>query len=215
MRYCGFGGARGRRWCSAGQTESHECWDCRSKTKVTSFFCQSCKVVQPIVGTQSAYEIFTLPLTFDVSRKLLNRQYLNFQRQLHPDRYMQSKELELKYAESRSAEVNEAYMELKDPIRRGKLLLRLRGHQVKEKDTLADPAFLMETMELREEIDDAQAQSELESLLSTVQSKYDIEIQHISSNFQKQQLDEAKASLYRLTYLQKMLDEIQKKLPSS
>ena len=54
-----------------------------------------------------------------------------------------------------TALVNEAFQTLKDPVRRGRYLLDLRGIDMgEETDTAMDPAFLMEQMELRENLDE-------------------------------------------------------------
>lgn len=42
------------------EKEEELCWDCHSKVKKTSMFCASCRAIQPPVGTQNAFEIFSL-----------------------------------------------------------------------------------------------------------------------------------------------------------
>ncbi len=53
-----------------------------------------------------------------------------------------------------AARLNEAYQVLKDPLRRGRYLLELRGMDLDDQQqSLRDTEFLMEQMELREELE--------------------------------------------------------------
>lgn len=63
------------------------------------------------------------PLEFDLSDRLLERQYKSIQRQLHPDLHSSGSKQQRLYSEQRSSEVNEAYNILLDPLKRAKLLV--------------------------------------------------------------------------------------------
>ena len=59
-------------------------------------------------------------------------------------------------ASQMAAQINAAYQSLKSPLERGRYLLKLSGIALDdEKDTQMDPAFLMEQMELREQLEEA------------------------------------------------------------
>ena len=75
---------------------------------------------------------------------------------MHPDRYMQKSSTEQDFSQSNSTYVNVAYRTLKDPTLRAKYLLQLEGFRaLDERSKTADPALLMEVMELREEVDES------------------------------------------------------------
>jgi hypothetical protein len=76
-----------RRRFGNAAAKSPECWDCRAQLKATSVFCASCRIIQPPIGSQNAFQVFTLPYKFNLSAKLLERQYLALQKQLHPDNF--------------------------------------------------------------------------------------------------------------------------------
>jgi molecular chaperone HscB len=61
--------------------------------------------------------------------------------------------------------INEAYQRLKEPIRRAAYLCELRGAPIAaEKNTAMPAQFLIEQMEWREELDEAQSEDDLDKL---------------------------------------------------
>jgi len=63
--------------------------------------------------------------------------------------------------------LNVAYRTLKDPISRAKYLLQLEGVKaLDERSKTADPALLMEVMELREEVEESGSAENLRALMA-------------------------------------------------
>ena len=101
------------------------------------------------------FELFGLPVTFDVDVDDLASRYREMQRSVHPDRFANASDQDRRLSLQMTALINEAFQTLKDPVRRGRYLLGLRGVDLgDETDTAMDPAFLMEQMELREQLDE-------------------------------------------------------------
>lgn len=99
--------------------------------------------------------MFRLPRTFFIDLAELDRQYIALQSQHHPDKFVGKSAAEMAAATAKSSLINEEYNALKDPIKRAQMLLPAPA------DTAADPALLLEMMELREQIaagDDLQAE---------------------------------------------------------
>jgi len=71
---------------------------------------------------------------------------------------------ELDYAQLQSSVINKAYHTLKDPLSRAQYLLKEQGIQVNESDSLSDPELLMEVMEFREELEEAQSEADIKPL---------------------------------------------------
>jgi molecular chaperone HscB len=64
-----------------------------------------------------------------------------------------------------SVRINEAYRRLKEPGKRAAYLCELRGAPIEAENNTAMPAqFLMEQMEWRESLDDAQGEADLDAL---------------------------------------------------
>ncbi len=104
------------------------------------------------------FELFGLPPRFDIDSADLSVRYRNLQRHFHPDRYASGSDQQRRLALQMTAHINEAFQILKDPLARGRYILGLQGVSTDEEtDTVMDPAFLMEQMELRESMQEARA----------------------------------------------------------
>lgn len=68
-------------------------------------------------------------------------------------------------AQALSARVNEAYQALRRPLARAEYILSRNNLPVSEEDQANDTAFMMEIMEARELIDDAEEASEVINLM--------------------------------------------------
>ena len=101
------------------------------------------------------FELFGLPVAFDLDADDLASRYRELQRRVHPDKFANASDQERRLSLQMTAQVNEAFQTLKDPVRRGRYLLSLRGIDTDEEtDTAMDPAFLMEQMEWRENLEE-------------------------------------------------------------
>ncbi|NOZ11453.1 MAG: co-chaperone HscB [Gammaproteobacteria bacterium] len=100
------------------------------------------------------FELFEIPVDFQVDLGRLSLRYRDLQRRIHPDRFVNATDQERRLSMQMTARVNEAYQSLKDPLQRGCYMLGLRGIDINaETDTVMDPEFLMEQMALRETLD--------------------------------------------------------------
>ncbi len=103
--------------------------------------------------TLNYFELFSLPQQYALDSAELTVRYRDLQRSVHPDRYARAGDQERRMSMQRATRINEAYETLGDPMRRGRYLLELRGHPPgDQQQTAGDPAFLMQQMELREEL---------------------------------------------------------------
>jgi molecular chaperone HscB len=101
----------------------------------------------------SHFDLFELPVSFDIDVGRLDARYRELQRSLHPDRFVSAGDRERLQSVQQATQVNEAYRTLKDPLLRGRYLLQLGGYTFDdEHHTTSDIDFLMEQMELRESL---------------------------------------------------------------
>ena len=99
------------------------------------------------------FELFDLPQVFDVDLRVLNQRYQALQLSVHPDRFVSEGEHQLLLATQITAYINQAFQALKDPLARARYLLELRGQwAVAEHETIKDEEFLMEQIELRQQL---------------------------------------------------------------
>ncbi len=121
------------------------------------------------------FKLFGLPERFALDAPQLDAAYRAVQAEVHPDRFAAAGDAQKRIAMQWATRVNEAYRTLKDPLARASYLLHLRGIDVGAEDNTAmEPAFLMQQIEWREEIDDASAArnvGELENLLDALRDE--------------------------------------------
>lgn len=145
------------------------------------------------------FHFLGLNQTFELDPAALESAYFAAQRSYHPDRFVNKPSEERIEAAQRSADANEAYHALKHPLTRAKHMLALSGTIVLDEANTAKPdqALLIEIMELQEAIAEGQ-KPDIPSLISTCEK-------NLSHAFQNNDLDAAKNSTIRLSYLYKLL----------
>jgi len=98
------------------------------------------------------FEIFGLPVDYAVDLDLLADRFLGLQKEVHPDRFAARPDQEKRLAMQWTTLVNTANETLRAPLPRAIYLLGLRGIELEHNPTLP-PAFLMEQIDLREELE--------------------------------------------------------------
>ena len=93
---------------------------------------------------------------YDVDPRALEDRFRQLSREVHPDRFAAAPASERAQALVRTRALNDAYQLLRRPQRRAEALLARRGVVISDRETL-EPAFLMEILELREELAGARA----------------------------------------------------------
>ncbi len=166
---------------------------------------------------QNYFELFGLPVAFDIDVADLSTRYREIQRRLHPDKFSSASDQDRRLSVQMTALVNEAFQTLKDPLKRGRYVLRLRGIDTgEETDTAMPPEFLVEQMELREALDDARyAQSPLSRLLEIgkeLQRATDDRVRQLSSALADPSAasqERARCLVRELQFFHRLHDEIE------
>ena len=116
------------------------------------------------------FALFGLTRAFAQDRASIDARWKELQREAHPDKFASHGPAAQRVALQWSVRINEAYQRLKDPLKRAAYLCELAGKPIQAHSNTAMPAaFLMQQMEWREALDDANAASALEALLAEVQ----------------------------------------------
>lgn len=160
------------------------------------------------------FELFGLPSQFQLDGSLLSSQFRELQKRFHPDNFATASERDRLMAVQKAAQINDAYQVLKHPISRAEYILAENGTEIRgEQQTMQDPMFLMEQMELREELEDIADSSDPESALYDFDSKVSkMYKQHLASV--EQELDqglwaEAADRVRKLKFIAKLKNEIE------
>jgi molecular chaperone HscB len=184
------------------------CWSCKQPVAARALFCHACGAVQP-PGQVDHFARLGVASGFDLDLDRLEKQYLGFQRTMHPDRFVTKTAKERAIAESQAVSMNEAYETLKDPLRRAAYLLERAGRTaaVDRDQTVHDPELLMEAMEARENLSEVATVEDLEKLQVEAGAKAIDLIAQLSRAFAAEDYDAANRAATRMKYWRKFLEE--------
>ncbi|XP_077377127.1 iron-sulfur cluster co-chaperone protein HscB [Festucalex cinctus] len=190
------------------------CWKCKELLdKSPTFFCSSCKVVQPPNEGVSFFSIMDCEDTFALDTHKLQKRYLQLQRSLHPDNFSQKSAEEQEYSEHQSALVNKAYNTLLKPLSRGLYMLELKGMRIDDgTDSGADPEFLLELMEINEALERARTPEEADKISQDTKWKLKGLTVKIDGALRAGELQAAKALLAQMKYFSNIEEKVKEKL---
>ncbi|CCQ11051.1 Chaperone protein HscB [Pseudoalteromonas luteoviolacea B = ATCC 29581] len=162
------------------------------------------------------FELFGLTPSYQIDLALLNTHYLELQRAVHPDKFAGKSEREKLLAVQKTAEINDALATLKHPVKRAEYILSEKGVDIRaEQQTLQDPAFLMEQMELREALaelpsarDPEAAVEEFEDQIKVLDRKYSQSLAQLLSANDIESLNTAADNIRKLKFVYKLRDEL-------
>jgi len=162
---------------------------------------------------QNYFEIFSVPVSTALNLSQLKEKNHELQQQVHPDRFASSAESEKREAMQVTSLVNEAYNTLKVPVSRLQYMLTLKGMDMNsETDTSMDGAFLMQQMELREEIADVQSQSDPLDVLDTMSRDLKNQAENLvlsfAEHYQQDELEKSREIVRKLQFINKAQKEV-------
>ena len=154
------------------------------------------------------FEFFELPVNFKVDKALLARKYFELQKKYHPDFFTQSTVSQQSEALQISSQLNNALRTLKNEDETIKYVLQLRGLLEEEEKYPLPPEFLMEMMELNEELSEG-SKKQIDMLERSLYG----EIAPIVENYNDATVTTAdllkvKEYYYKKKYLKRILDRI-------
>lgn len=111
------------------------------------------------------FELFGIAAQFAQSRAVLDAKWKELQREAHPDKFAAHGPAAQRVAMQWSVRINEAYQRLKDPLKRASYLCELHGVPIAAESNTAMPGdFLMQQMEWRELLDDAETVEKMDKI---------------------------------------------------
>jgi molecular chaperone HscB len=154
------------------------------------------------------FELFNIPVSLKVDKNSLAQKYFELQKKYHPDFFTQATEYEQAEALEQSSQINKALKVLKNEMETIKYVLQLKGLLEEEEKYQLPPAFLMEVMELNEELSE-NSQQQINSLETAIYAP----VKNIIENFKDsgtstEELLQVKEYYYKKKYLQRILDRM-------
>ncbi len=164
--------------------------------------------------TRNFYDLFNMPVCFDIDMGHLQSHYRELAQAVHPDRFANGSDFEKRLSMQQTSFVNKAYQTLKNPIERAGYLLQLKGADGNfQNETTMDAGFLMEQMELRETLADIRQQKDPLDALDREHKKVKQQLSQIAGAFSSAlQLDDLRAAkewLRKMQFVQKAKHEIE------
>ena len=161
------------------------------------------------------FQIFDLPVDFQLDEKALNIRYLELQKALHPDNFVSSSALEQRVAMQKSTEVNDALKTLKDPILRAEAIIALNtGEQIDlEQKSTQDVAFLMQQLQWREQLEELEDQKDekaLNAFVKEIKQETQSLLTALSESLTSQQWMKASQQCDKLRFTRKLSEEIER-----
>ena len=169
---------------------------------------------------QNYFELFGLEPGFEVDKSLLRSNQQLLQAEYHPDRYVNANEQDKRLSVQQAAWVNEAFQTLSNPVKRARYLLQLSGLELNdETETTSDTTFLMEQLELREQLDDCPNQADPLAACDQIETQLNLRAQQLADdfveNFEAGKLEVARLISRKMQFIhriQEQLMELQFKL---
>ena len=161
------------------------------------------------------FELFGLEAQFEIPTDLLTTRYRALLHAVHPDRFSHGSQSEQAQAVMKSAQINDAFSCLKDPIRRAEHLLILSGVVLEdEATTVKDTQFLMTQMQWREDLDSLRQATQPESELARMQSQINqdkkTQLDALAQALEQQDWPSATTWIFKLKFLFKLEQELER-----
>jgi molecular chaperone HscB len=156
---------------------------------------------------QNYFELFQLPVDFSIDLEDLANRYFELQKTSHPDRYVGSSDQEQRLAVQWAMQINEAYQNLRDPLKRAIYLLKQSGVELIENPQM-NPTFLIKQIELREEIEAIEGNSDgaeqLDQLIQSISGQIAELQQQFVTAYGAGKLDQAQQGVYEMQFMAKL-----------
>ena len=166
------------------------------------------------------FEIFGLPVQLKVDRSELPKKFFELSRKFHPDFYSNSTPSEQQRALEITADLNKAFKTFQNPDDTIKYVLQLKGLLEEEEKYQLPPDFLMEVLEINEQLmdaeDDPNLKSNLKSAILNLQSEIYAPVKEIIEHYQdgittEEDLLQVKEYYYKKKYLNRIGRELAEK----
>ena len=165
------------------------------------------------------FELYGLPVSFRVDQAALKKKFYALSREHHPDFHTHLGDQEQAAVLETSSQVNKAYKILSDEDETIRYLLQTKNLLEDEEKYGLDPGFLMEVMDINEELMELELDEKAEQLMDVehktnhlMLKTYD-DVAALLETYQEgvtseEELLQVKDFYYKKKYLQRILDKI-------
>ncbi len=174
--------------------------------------CESCCALFPAPHA-NYFELLGLPRQYAIDERRLRDAFRSTARSVHPDRFAEQPAEVRALATRLSADVNQAFAVLSDPVRRASYLLEMSGGPSAADMRDVPPDLLAEVMMIREEVELARSSSDAAALQrhrQTILARRSLALQDIAGRAERITVssDEEKRELRRRLNSMKYFDNL-------
>ncbi|MEO6613218.1 MAG: Fe-S protein assembly co-chaperone HscB [Chitinophagaceae bacterium] len=165
------------------------------------------------------FDLFNIPIQLRVNTALLTRKFFELSKQYHPDYVVNGNEADQAEALEKSALLNKAWKTFQNPDLTIKYVLLEKGLLEEEEKYQLPPGFLMEVLEINEqvmEMEDTTDGAKLSSIISQLSSDIYEPVKEIVENYKEgitteKELLQVKEYYYKKKYLDRIKKELSTK----
>jgi molecular chaperone HscB len=166
-----------------------------------------------VSNANNFFEIFALPVSWEIDKAVLDKKFRALQLTFHPDRYASKNDFEKRLAVQTASTINQAYETLSSPLLRAQYLLELEGFDAdQESHITSDGQFLMQQMLLREALTDAKDSANPKEALVSLSIEAQEASAKIQSDFAQyfntKEYNQAFDALAKMQFAFKFVDDI-------
>ncbi len=159
------------------------------------------------------FELFEIPVQLKVNAAALSKRFFELSRQYHPDYAANASSEEQGEALEKSALLNKAWKTFQSPDETIKYVLQLKGLLEEEEKYELPPDFLMEVLEINEQLMDGDDPSNLKSTIENLQSDIYAPVKKIVEDYKdgfttEKELLQVKEYYYKKKYLDRIRREL-------
>lgn len=171
------------------------------------------------IGAMNYFDLYGLPVSLQVDQALLKKKFYSLSRQYHPDFHAHLSEQEQAGILEQSSIVNKAYKTLSDEDETMRYVLQLKDMVEADEKYQLDPEFLMEVMDINEELMELELDEGQEQLIdvghkaNALMLKIEEDVTTVVETYQdgtvtEEELLQVKDFYYKKKYLRRILDRI-------
>ena len=154
------------------------------------------------------FELFDIPVSLNIDKSSLAKKYFELQKKYHPDFYTQADEEEQQQVLEKSSAINKALKIFQNKDSTIKYVLQIKGLLQEEEKYPLPPDFLMEVMELNENLDAFSTEA-----ITTFENDIYADVKKIIEDYNDATIStpdllKIKEYYFKKKYLQRILDRL-------
>ena len=168
------------------------------------------------------FELFEIPVQLHVDKTTLKKRFFELSRKYHPDYFANANAEEQSESLEKSAMLNKAWKTLQDKDETIKYVLQSKKLLEEEEKYQLPPSFLMEMLEINEQLVDAKMEEDEEKIgnvqlaISNWQEEIYNPVKNIVENYQEgttseKELLQVKEYYYKKKYLERIKEQVNRK----